>query len=456
MKTKFLSIIIGLFATSIAFTSCLSTTDPVSYEGDSTLKSFSFDSIKIDNTHFALGRKHPFSIEQKGPGNVSLIYNVDSLPMKTNLSKVKLNIGTSGYVTYVNKNGKDTIWTSADSINMTSPMNITVSAYNSDGTIVKRIYRLDFRVHKQEPDSLNWGNRAVAINTGITGKQKSVILNGNVYTFQDNNAAQLTVSTSAESDGKSWTVLSPITGIADKADYSSITVFNGKLYILAAGKVYASTDAVAWTQQSGLGADVDKLLVAFDGKLAGTKLDGGVLKFCVTTDGLTWAIGDNVPSKFPVARISATSYALKTNSNLKYALIVGDESDPASLVTIPWSTSDGKTWADLKFEKKTSDLTDYSLPITKNMSVIYYNDKFYAFGGQDANSFDSFYVSKEGIIWKKVTSKVMFPAMFKGRGDYSCVIDGNHFIWMIWSGTGAMASDNIWKGRINSLGFKAN
>lgn len=54
MKTKFLSIIIGLFATSLAMTSCLSTTDPVSYEVDGTLKAFSFDSIRVDKTHFAL------------------------------------------------------------------------------------------------------------------------------------------------------------------------------------------------------------------------------------------------------------------------------------------------------------------------------------------------------------------------------------------------------------------
>lgn len=453
MKTKFLSIIVGLFATSFVMTSCLSTTDPVSYEVDGTLKAFSFDSIKVDNSRYVVGRKHPFSIQQNGENATSLVYNANLLPVNTNLKKVKVNMSTSGYVTYL-KEGKETAWNSTDTLDFTSPIDFTITAYNSDGSTVKRIYKVSFNKYSQDPDSLNWGTSAYANNTGIVGKHKSVIYNGKVYTFQDNNSSQLRVSSSAETDGATWAVLTPITGIPVKADYSSINVFNGKLYILADGNVYASTDAVNWSKQDALSANIKQLLVSFDGKLAAIKDLNGELRFCVTTNGSTWVDGDIVPATFPVKNTSATSYPLKTNSNIKTAILVG-ETLAESTVAVPWSTFDGKSWADLKFEKKDATSVDYSCPIAKNVSIIYYNNKLYTFGGQGASSFEAFYTSGEGIVWKKVTEKVRFPSVFKGREGYSYVIDKNNFIWMIWGGAGSAGADNLWKGRINSLGFPA-
>lgn len=370
------------------------------------------------------------------------------------MKKVKVNITTGGFVTYM-KNGKDTIWNSVDSIDFTSPVNFTVLAYNSDGTIVKRVYKISFKKHSQDPDSLNWGTRPYAINTGVVGKHKSVIYKNNVYTFQDDNSAQVKVTSSAEDDGATWTALAPVTGITDKADYSSVTVFNDKLYILSSGFAYTSTDGVNWVKQDLLGGDIKNLLVSFDGKLAATKIVSGVLKFCVTKDGAIWEIGKNVPREFPTANVSATSYALKTNSGIKAAILVGDRenllSNETDLVAVPWSTFDGLNWADLAYVKKDPTALDYSCPKTKNISIIYYNNKFYTFGGQGTTSFDSFYSSEEGIVWRKVTEKVCFPSVFKGRENYSFVVDGNNFIWMIWSNAGTLGTDNVWKGRLNSM-----
>lgn len=454
MKTKFLSIIIGLFATSLAMTSCLSTTDPVSYEVDGTLKAFSFDSIRVDKTHFAVGRKHPFSIQQNGENATSLIYNTNPLPVNADLKKVKVNIATSGLVTYI-KNGKDTIWNSTDTLDFTAPVNFTVLAYNSDGTIVKRVYKVSFSKHTQDPDSLNWGTNPYGVNTGVVGKHKSIIYNNNVYTFQDDNSAQVKVSSSDVSDGATWTALSPITGIEGKADYTSVTVFKNKLYILSSGFAYASTDGINWSKQDLLGGDIKNLLVSFDGKLSATKTVSGILKFCVTSDGTTWKLGKDVPRDFPTSNVSATSYSLKTNSNIKTAILVGDRENllpgETDLIAVPWSTFDGLEWANLPYIPKDPTATDYSCPKTKNISIIYYNNKLYTFGGQGATSLDSFYSSEEGIVWKKVTEKVCFPNVFKGRDNYSFVLDSNNFIWMIWSKTGTSGADNVWKGRINSM-----
>lgn len=445
MRTKFLSIIIGFFAASFALTSCLSSTEPVSYDVDVTIKSFSFDSIQIDKTHYAVGRKHPFSIDQIGANGVGLIYNADSLPVNTNLSKVKLNISTSGFITYP-KNGKDTLWSANDTLDLRKPIKLTVNGFNSDGTLVKQVYDLTLNVHKQDPDSLDWGKNAIASAIGINGPQKSVILNNKVYLFEDVNAASLKVYSSAVSDGKTWVVESPMTGIADKMDYSSVTVFNNKIYAIAGGSVYTSTDAIAWTKQDGLGANVNNLLVAFDGKLSAIATIDGVKKFCVTTNGATWAetSKEAIPANFPTMNTSAVSYSLKSN-NLKAAMLMGDKAltGTTDLVAVPWSTLDGLKWVSLE-----SDTAP--CPKTTNISIIFYNNRFYAFGGKGDTGFNNFYSSEQGIIWKKVTQDVCFPTAFKGRGDYSFVVDGNNFIWLMWSKT-ATSKDEVWKGRVNSL-----
>ncbi|WP_321519450.1 DUF6242 domain-containing protein [uncultured Bacteroides sp.] len=448
MKIPFLSIIVSLFIVSLVFTSCLSSDNAVTYEIDPTIKSFSFDSIKVDATHTAIGKKYPFSIDQIGDGSTALIYNADSLPVNTKVSKVKINLNTAGGVTYF-KNGKDTIYTSTDSINFTNPVNFTVYASNSDGTVTKKLYKISINVHKQDPDSLNWGKQAFFTGTGLTGKQKSLIFNNQVFVFNDDGSTQIKVTSSAVTDGKSWTALQTISGLSEKADYSSVTLFNNNLYIVAGGNVYVSANGTTWIKNSGLSDNVKSLLTSFSGHLAGIKTVGADSKFCVTTDGQTWVTGETVPSDFPTTNFSATSYALKTNASIYRAILMGDNPSLAAgdTVAVPWSTFDGKEWADL------SATTGYC-PKTSNISITYYNNKFYAFGGNGENGFKAFYVSEDARIWNKVGEKVCFPTSFTGRGDYSYIIDSSNFIWLIWSKT-AQKNDEIWKGKINSLGFTA-
>ncbi|BEG99838.1 DUF6242 domain-containing protein [Bacteroides sedimenti] len=446
MKINILSILVSIFVASLTFTSCLKSDGVSSFETDPTIKSFSFDSIRIDSIKSAVGKDYPFSIDQIGTGDTALIYNTDSLPVNSKISKVKINLTTAGGITY-QKNGKDTIWNTTDTLDFTRPVCFTIHAYNSNGTTIKKIYKISINVHKQDPDSLNWGINPYYTGTGIIGKQKSLILNNKIYVFNDDGSAQIKVTSSAMNDGKSWSNLQAIAGINGKADYSSVTSFNNSLYLVSEGNVYSSTNGISWSLVSSLSDKVKTLLVSFDGRLTGIKGVGSETRFCVTTNGQTWENGEVVPAEFPKSNISATSYPLKTNANIHRAILVGDNSALGSADTIatPWSSFDGKDWAALK--------TDAGYcPKTNNISIIYYNNQFYTFGGSGQNGFKTFYESKDARVWTKVKEKVCFPVSFTGRGDYSYVVDNNNFIWVIWSKT-AQTNDEIWKGRINSLGF---
>lgn len=446
MKIHFLSIIVSFFIASLAFTSCLKSDNAIDYVTDPTIKSFSFDSIQIDSTHTALGKDYLFSIDQIGQGDTAFIFNKDSLPVNTKLSKVKVNITTSGQTTYI-KHEKDTLLYAKDTLDFTQPICFKIHAVNSDGTVITKIYKISINVHKMDPDSLNWGTNPFYTGTGIIGKQKSLIFNDKVFVFTDDGSTQIKVTSSAISNGKSWTSLQAINGISGKADYSSVASFNNKLYIVADGNVYESVNGTDWAINNGLSDHVKTLLTSFDGRLAGIKTAGSDTKFCVTTDGQSWETGETVPVGFPTTNISATSYSLRTNASIHRAILMGDNTSLGinDTIAVPWSTFDGKEWVDL------STSTDYC-PKTSNISIIHYNNKFYAFGGSENTGFNTFYVSEEGRIWKKVEEKVCFPTSFTGRGEYSYVIDSSNYIWIIWSKT-SQKNDEIWKGRINSLGF---
>ena len=74
--------------------------------------------------------------------------------------------------------------------------------------------------------------------------------------------------------------------------------------------------------------------------------------------------------------------------------------------------------------------------------------------GKELQAFVQFYTSKDnGISWEAVKKNLAFPNEFKtiyeqAEGNYSCVVDNNNFIWIMWSKTG-----EVWRGRINKLGF---
>ena len=93
------------------------------------------------------------------------------------------------------------------------------------------------------------------------------------------------------------------------------------------------------------------------------------------------------------------------------------------------------------------------------MSLIRYNEMLYAFGGAGQHqgaieAFSTFYQSKDnGITWTTANKKMTFPEEFgtlyeQAKGNYSCIVDNQQFIWIMWSQTG-----EVWRGRINKLGF---
>ena len=242
MKLRILNILACLFVTACAITSCLGD-DTIEYEysSDASIIAFSIkDSIityypattenGTDTTlSFAvIGSDYPFVINQ----HEGLIYNQDSLPVGTDISKVVLNITADTYGIYIAAE-TDSIWEETDSLSFEKPIHFKVMAENG---IFGRTYKAVINVHQQDPEKMT---------TNIK-KQKAVYMNDCVYVFAE-QTGQVAVTMTKTDDAKTWTPLKAI-NIPTKADYSSVMAWGNQLYILAGGELYLSNDGQDWTK----------------------------------------------------------------------------------------------------------------------------------------------------------------------------------------------------------------
>lgn len=459
MKIKFLTVITSLLAAAFMITSCLDDNeDETVYSSNSSITAFSIENIETkytaevngkDTTLTAtvIGKNYPFVIDQ----GQRLIYNVDSLPVGTDVKKVVVNITADTPGIVIVAEDKDTVWVSTDSLNFEKPVKFKVMAYSG---VFGPTYTASINVHKQVPDSLQW----TQINSNFAGnevkEQKAVTMDDLIYVFtrQDTKVA---ITTTNINDGRNWTPLQTID--VDNADYSSAMAWGSRLYILANNELYASTNGTEWSKVN-TDAKFSKLIANVhtkdNQKLYAINTENYFLE---SEDGTTWKVNEEVPLTFPKTHLSYAAYPLVTNTSIDRLTIMGDNSIATDTTTIVWTKLTTETnWADYPVTENGS----HYCPKLENIGMIYYNELLYAFGGpgksynKDIAAFSRFYYSKDqGVTWNPVSKYVFFPESFtdlynQANGNYSYIVDKNNFLWIIWSKTG-----EVWRGRINKLGF---
>lgn len=456
MKLRILNIIASLFVASCVITSCLDD-DAVEYEYSSNASITAFaitDSIVTSYqatvngkdttlTTAVVGAKYPFVIDQNS-GN---IYNPDSLPVGTDLSKVVVNITADNYVFIAAET--DSVWESTDSLDFRNPIRFKVL---SQAGIYGKIYTAQINVHRQEPDSMVWTRLAGNDFSKDILKQKAIYRNGHIYVFAEQNG-QVSLTTTSIDNGRTWTPLQP-TNLPAQADLTSVMAWGGQFYMLAGEALYTSTDALAWTKVE-TEQTFGRLIAASDcgaAKLIGTDTENHYIE---SADGFHWTQSGKLPENFPTSNHASVSYELNTNPSFGRIVLIGNESLS--------SDTTNTVWSQLTNEKDWTDITPANLnnacPNLENASLIRYDNKLYTFGGkgQDGKELTPFcqmYESADnGITWAAVTKRTMFPEAFgelyeQAKGNYSCIVDNQQRIWLMWSRTG-----EVWRGRINRLGF---
>ena len=455
MKLKLLNIIASLFIISCIATSCLGDDEIVfEYSSNASITAFSISDIetkietKVDGKDTTLtakvtGTNYPFIIDQ----SQGLIYNVDSLPVGTNVKKVVPEISADGYVFIVAET--DSIWEEGDSLNFENPIQFKVMAM--DGSY-GRVYTAKVNVHQQDPQTMSWSKFNSNFDKNI-GKQKAVYFNKQILVFAEQEG-QVCVTIANQDNGHQWTALETI-DIPTKADYTSVLVWGEALYILASNDLYTSNNGINWTKVSTeqkLSCLVASIDLKDNKKLIGITLDNF---YTESIDGNTWITNEAIPFDFPQNIYSFACYPLETNDQINRIVLMGQNNITNDTTNVTWTQfANEQEWIPLYTEDNKNNC-----PNLENSSMIHYNKYLYVFGGSGKNNdsakaFDYFYRSNDnGIGWEKITEKVLFPKEFAtlyttANGNYSYVVDENHFLWIMWGKTG-----EVWRGRINHLGF---
>ncbi|MBQ2289582.1 MAG: hypothetical protein II249_02810 [Bacteroidaceae bacterium] len=428
----------------------VNTTSPYAY-----IKSFSIGSIKSLYPAFTAEGKDtavyktisfssfPFTINQ----STGEIYNYDSLFFATRVSKVVVNMNVEGVASiYNDATGTYDYFAAEDSIDFTSPRKFRITS--TDGSYSKD-YTISVNVHQVEPELLVWNRVTGAVSLN---PKKAIESGGDVYVFGTLADRTPVFTTSSVGSIMPWSAYQEVNGLPKTVDFTTVHLFNGKWYALAAGDLYASENAEDWSPVSQ-GNDYVAIIGTSDDDgymwLAG---NGNIYR---TADGETVEATGTLPEDFPLYGISTSSYALSHNKNIIRYMLVGYTDEERSDVP--------KVWSKLSIENDwvVYDNADnpYSCPALDGLAVVRYDNSLYAFGGKgsvgnnEVEAFNSFYISKDnGVVWKTPEGFCQrMPEVLKGKNlSFVTFVDYDNHIWIITDDDKA----GTLKGKINRLGFK--
>ncbi|MGL5979761.1 MAG: DUF6242 domain-containing protein [Phocaeicola sp.] len=465
MKIKFLTVV-TLLVTTLLASSCLGSDSYNSdYSSDASIVAFSINGKIVtsypgttasgaDTTYTVtvLGSDYPFAVDQLQ----RQIYPVDSLPVGTDVSRVVVSItGDTSYLLMEREGRPDTLWVTTDSLNFEKPIRFKVVS-NSGKT--GNPYTVKMNVHQQDPDSMVWVSMDSKIENENFTKQKAVAFNDRIYLFAD-DAGQVQVTSTSITDGIDWTGPRPV-DLEELVDYASVTVWNGKLYLLAGNKLYSSENALGWTEVAG--APELRMLIAnitsdATEKLVGINLENHFAEADKSDESFNWTdTQKKVSDRFPKKNLSYASYPLASNPAIDRMVVMGDNEITTDSIASVWS----KLTSEDSWVETTPIAGKTYCPRMENIAMIHYNKQLYAFGGSAKRAdttfvaMGQFFVSaNHGVNWESVDSKARFPKEFSelytnAGGNYSYVVDKNNYLWILFAN-----SKTVWRGKINKLGF---
>lgn len=401
-----------------------------------------------------------FTIDQIG----GRIFNQDSLPYGTEIDKVVATVTymspiSIGAIQVMQEAVGDTIyWNGTDSLDYSKPVKFLITAY--DG-VTKKAYETKLNVHQVLPDSMVWVMEDVTL-PGTTVAERKVIA------FASENEEQYYMYT-RESDGNHLYTASPsdlsvwtpqeLTGLPEnQINWEFLTEYENKLYVPSSDqKLYYSINGKTWEAVENapsvisiLGVLREETTAQKPSALAIIASIGGTPHFANMNKSGVWTEGKIVPTQFPLSGAAALSYNLMYRERL---LLAGGKTAGENILADIWSTMDGLDWVSI------SPVPTHSFGNREGASIALYDSTFFLVGGFDkeGKALKDIYRSKDhGITWTLSDSLVVMPQDYKARGYASMVLDKENNMYLFGGKDAKGKTDlkELWRGRINRLGFK--
>ncbi len=381
---------------------CNSDSDDSSYEeilsGSARVTAFS---LKEDDDVLSNLDSVFFTIDLEG----SRIYNADSLPFGTNVTKIvpSISLGSSSVVELIISNAKlqnDTTFNYLtnpdDTIDFSG--NVVLRVVSADA-LTERKYNVSVNVHQTKPDSLYWNQIAMRnLPTTISNPtaQKAVEYNGQALCLAT-DGSNYTIATIDNPAFDGWEIAEVTFGFTP--DVKSLTATDDVLYILDTdGNLYSSADGSSWND---CGVNWTTIFGKFQSGIIGIeKHDGNY--YHAAYPASTTACVSKIDDTFPVSGVSPMITFTTEWSDTPQAIITGGRTADGQLSNTTWGF-DGNSWLEIN----TSDL-----PALEDMTLFPYfcykthtsnwtvtkHSTWIAMGGRDADGTISrnIYVSFDG------------------------------------------------------------
>ncbi len=400
-----------------------------------------------DSTYVAVysGSYYAMNIDQ----NSLTISNSDSLPKESHVNSILVTVSGEGDVFYKEADNPAASWypySTTDSVNFSKPLIFLVMS--TDGTASKE-YTVKVNVHQQEGNEFSWNKVG---DTDVLEEMKDTrafLLNDRLCVI-GRVEETVCLAETGSNDGRNWDRMQTVG--CEGGDLETLRILGGVLYMNTSdGVLLKSTDGLNWNE---CGSGIRKLL-AVDDKSLYALVQG---EMCRSVDGQTWVaedLDDDV-QRLPLRDIASVYYK-QENGNGRVMLIGNrePESFPADRSALVWgktlvpSVPDSKSWI---YYIVAPD-NKYVCPQLENLVLLRYNNALIALGGASLDgtaheTLDAFYVSSDnGITWQ-ADAVLTPPSSLKGAsGAVSAVVDEEQYIWLL-------CGRQVWKGRLNVLGFE--
>ncbi len=388
------------------------------------------------------GAYFPMTINHK----TLTIENRDSLLYGSDLSAVLVSITYDGYfLAYRTKTEtNDGVWTtysSTDSMDVSAP--VELSLVSNDG-LSNRVYTLKVNVHKQEGDSLYWTRvDSLAEGTGFAAmsETKAVVNGGQLTVIGKEGTGYVAGKRSGLPLDGEWTFSA--TDLPENTLLNTLVQRDGELYVSTAdGKILSSTDAETWNV-FGQGEPGLQLVAVTPDRFyamgSGRMLSSG--------DAQDWNVQESLDTSADSLPSSAIGSLLFEQPNGNMRLVtVGHRQEATSVKMAVWNKMWNSTtaeedaeWVFVNWTRENRNL----LPVMQNTSLLSYDGKCLAFGGD----MKTVYLSSDyGITWRR-DSGIRLPKGLAGvDSPVTSVVDADNVIWII-------GDNQVWRGRLNRLGF---
>jgi len=378
------------------------------------------------------GSLYPLHIDQLR----GMVFNSDSLPQGTDITKVALTtFSADGVVGYRLESGKDTLFSTSDSIDFTNPRLFTI--YSADGS-GKRSYTINIVVHNSDPEAFSWA-QAAPVNADVAALEEMRILanDGTLYLWGKKGGKTVVLTRSAE--GKADWTANEVSGV-ENLESKSVNLFDGKFVAIADGGFATSTDGKAWT--------IQKSAITPDRILAVSDRDVYVVaenKVYSSSDGTNWkeeAIDDDA-STLPAEFVSSAVIPAANNAQIENIISLGytDGKDEVWKKIEDTIYPEEDSWYHYLYNED----TPRTLPYLKGFNLVKYDGNLLAVGV--ANDTVRMYSSTDmARTWNHVTIKTTLPANIGTPAEVGAASDKDNNIWLVCSGTGV-----LWKGYLNRL-----